>query len=158
METKCNYLNLVAPFMDGELTGQKADFIRRHLEICQVCTEELKSLKIMDTTLRQLSNIEPSAGFETRLMQKVYEIDDKKKRRSFPGFFSFGLRPVMAAAAAVLIIGGIFVMHNRGKISSLPAEEIFIAQHLEFFINLEMIDHIDLLENWDAVKAFKEKS
>jgi hypothetical protein len=143
--------------MDGELSGEKAARVRSHLETCEDCRKEIESFQIVDSLFLGIREIEPSGGFERSFWRKVADIEEKKTHRSFWGFVFSGWRPYLATALAVVLVAGFFFLRGR----SLPGpgpEEILIAEQLELLVDFDLINQLDLLENWDAIMTLEEKS
>jgi hypothetical protein len=157
MRKQCDCIPLISPFMDGELSGDKAARVRSHLETCEDCRKELESFQIVDNLLQGIREIDPSEGFERSFWRKAADSEEKKTRRSFSGFLFSGWRPYLATALTALLVAGFFFLRDRSS-PGQGSEEILIAEQLELFVDFELINQLDLLENWDAIMTLEEKS
>jgi hypothetical protein len=143
--------------MDEELSGEKAARVRSHLETCGDCRKELESFQIVDSLLQGIREIEPSGGFERSFWRKVAGIEEKKSQRSFSGFVFSGWRPYLATALVFVLVTGFFFLRDRSSPGPGP-EEILIAEQMELLVDFDLINQLDLLENWDAIMTLEEKS
>ncbi len=143
--------------MDGELSKNEEKKFREHLEICTDCQKELETLVHGDRLLSNLSEIEPSKDFDRNFWERIDVMEPKKTGWSIPWDIIFGkIRPQFALTFSVILIAGI-IFFERAPFK--PSEdEILIAENLELFQNYEMINHLDLLENWEAFTEKKENT
>ena len=156
MRKECGYTALLSPFLDGELSGDETNRVRSHLKTCEDCRRELESFQINDSALLGIPEVEPSKGFERSVWQKIADIEEKNARWSFLDLLFFGWRPYLATALTALLIAGVFVLRDRPSRGPGP-EEILIAEQLELFMDFDVINHLELLENWEAIVTLKEK-
>lgn len=157
MRKECDYTALISQFLDGELPEDAANRVRSHLKACEDCRRELESFQMIDHVLLGIPEVEPSKGFERSFWQKIAGIEAKKTRWSFSGLPFFGWRPYLATALTALLIAGVFVLGDRPSRGPGP-EEILIAEQLEFFMDFDVINNLELLENWEAIMTLKENS
>ena len=154
MKQECKFSPQLSLLIDGELPLSEEETLRSHLKACAHCQRELKNLQQTDGFLSRLGEIEPSAGFSRSFWEKAAQIEVKQEKESFLRLLFSGWRPY-AATAAVAVIALFIMLHQRSP--SFNTEEVFIAEHLELFENLEVIDQLDFLENPNVIKALDEK-
>ncbi len=155
MDRQCKYRALISAFIDNELPSDKTAEVQSHLETCRDCRAEWETLVNTDESLQTLEEIEPAHDFETKFWKKVSDIEDKKSHWSFLNLLLSGWRPY-AATAAVLVGVIALILSYRSPVYS--PEDMIIADHLEFFQDLEIIDRLDFLENIDIIVMLEEKS
>jgi hypothetical protein len=156
MKKPCKVAKLLSSFLDGELSQKQTAFVRQHLKTCLKCQKEFESLQSVDHMLLGLKEIEPSKDFTRSFWQKADEIEAKKSNRSLRKYLYWGWRPSFIAATAVLfIISGVMVFQKLQH-PSIDSAGILIAENLEFYSDLEVINRLELLENWDAITAMDD--
>lgn len=100
---KCeDYLELLSPYLDQQLTTQEVEELEAHLKTCKSCREELEILEAIGITLDGLKDKEVPQGFHTELMNKI---NAQKQIKPFyhHKFFMYG-----SSIAAVFILVIIF--------------------------------------------------
>ena len=101
-------LDLLEPYLDGDLPPEEADRVRRHLEACSSCAAELALAARIQRELRAL----PQPDCPPEVIERV-----RRKGRGEVVPFPSGNRPFrsrIAAAAAVLALavgGGSLFVH-----------------------------------------------
>lgn len=148
----CKFNDKISLFIDGELSLKELKNIESHIEKCPACRKESETLIELNKILTGTGEIEPSPGFDPAFWQKVNKMDKKTTGWSLTDFtfsewFS-GWRPYAATAMVVFIVAIILVF---GKLSPLKTNDIIIADHLELFQDFEIINQLDLLENWEVI-------
>jgi anti-sigma factor RsiW len=114
--------------------------IEAHLSTCEMCREELASMREVSRLLTSLGAslestgeatgeaLEPAPGFYTRVMGLVR---DRKTAPSFAGFFSldlaFGRRLAFASLLTLAILGG-YLVSNEAEYSTGLSPEAVMAQ------------------------------
>lgn len=97
-----DYLELLSPYLDQQLTAQEAEGLETHLKTCKHCREELEILEAIGTSLNSLEDKEVPEGFHAELMGKIYA---EKQIKPFyqHKFFTYG-----SSIAAVFVLVVIF--------------------------------------------------
>ncbi len=149
MNNKCRFNKSLTPFMDGELSEERANEIRKHLAGCESCKNEIDSLLSCNSLLKGLSEIEPSHDFDRVFQQKLLQDEEKEAGRIFFGFLFSAWRPYIAVAVSILLVAG-FLFFSRTH-DSLSTEEIMIAGNIELLEDFEIVNRLELLENWDDI-------
>jgi anti-sigma factor RsiW len=152
----CINENDISAYIDKALSEKEMVRLRDHFQQCNLCRDKLAVLKRNDTLIHDLPAAEPSAGFDAGFWQKVAELDQKQKHRRRMIPFIFGWKPVLAVAATVMVVFGSVVLYQFNTRPSV--EEMFIAEHMDLFGNLELIEQLELYENWDLISTLREQS
>ncbi|OIQ57542.1 anti-sigma-W factor RsiW [Moorella thermoacetica] len=104
-----------SPYLDGELTTEERDIVRRHLAACPACREEMARWEELSRALRELkAPVAAPPGFAAAVMARV---NPGRQARSWWR----ARRLVAAAAAVVLLIAGSVGYAARGLWQQLPA-------------------------------------
>lgn len=93
--------------------------VQTHLDGCPACSAELASMKQTMALLDEWQAPEPTPFFDTR-MQALLREEKAKAATKRSGVFAWFRRPVMAAAAAVVLMigGGVYAGLNLHKTTS----------------------------------------
>jgi len=155
----CPQEDILNAFLNRALSRSRLEKVRGHLKGCAACRSKLEALaqdyQRMDEMIRGLPQMQPSPGFDAAFWRKVTDIEDHRRRRFRLDRFLSGWRPLLAAGATAGVVLA-FMLFRPGP--SIPTvEEILIADHMEMLSDFEIIEHLDLLENWDAIQAMKER-
>jgi anti-sigma factor RsiW len=156
MDNPCQYASLLSAFMDGELSTAQAEAVRRHLESCGGCRRQLADLQATDRALKEMEQLEPSAGFEGAFWDKVAGPKVSGPFHWWERYLRPAWRPALAAALACGVIAGGWIFSATG--GRVSPEDRFMADNVEFLINYDLIDNLDILENWEAIDAIKERT
>lgn len=157
MNDKCPREKELSAFLDQALSNSGMDRVRSHLKDCAVCRGKLAGWQQTDEMIRHLPELSPSAGFDTDFWNKVAR-EEAKRRKTFRRAtwmerFIFGWRPVLAAGLTAGVLAGLFLFIRPDPGPSY--EEVFISDNMELFSDFEMIEHLDLFENWEAVQSLE---
>jgi len=153
MKKDCHYKQELAAFADRELSARDTERISAHLNECEDCREELKRLRHTDRLLIELPAMPPSEDFDRSFWQKVDEIEEKKEDRLCSRLLVFGWRPYMAMASVGLLVIGLLNYYPFPFSVEPNPEARLIAENLELYENMEIIDKLDLLENWETIMS-----
>lgn len=109
--------NLLSDYLDGELSGEPAAELEKHMEGCDACQEELESLRETLSMLRDLKPADPSPDFLQQVNQKI-------RRRTKSVFdFSFGLdRKIPFEAVSIVLLGILLALYLLLVV--LPKEQV----------------------------------
>ncbi|WP_066634493.1 anti-sigma factor family protein [Desulfolucanica intricata] len=103
-------IELLSPYLDGELEPSEAKFVGKHLEHCPRCRKEMLALQEISFVLQELPEITPSPDFHEGLQAKLAklttaaEAETIKQKVSPIQKFVYGTWSKVAAFAAVLIL------------------------------------------------------
>src|ERR1700742_3167466 len=110
-------LELIGPYIDGELGLMRGVEVERHLEDCTICSQEYDNHRTLRKAFRADDlYFRPSETFEKRLeatLRRQVEPVETRTRR-----FSWRWFSVVAAAAVVVIVAalaiGLFTTRSAG--------------------------------------------
>jgi anti-sigma factor RsiW len=147
MQSNCRFEKYISPYIDGELGPQQTADIRVHLNSCTVCHALYRKYAGADERLRSLESIPVSSEFDRAFWRKADQQDQRRRRFGL----GWGFRPALAAAATLLLVAGLLFLPSDTRKAGLSAEQVVIAENLDFFSDYEVVRHLDLLENWDEI-------
>ncbi len=128
---KCGYKRVISSFIDGELGGEKAVFLKEHLKECAACKEEIEVLKSIksafscepdykvrgDFTETVIASLpERRANFREKLDWWMDEVLPLGKK----------LIPVPLVLTAALIF---FIAFNAVTPNFITLEEVLLSNH-----------------------------
>jgi anti-sigma factor RsiW len=159
MNNKCPFSEKLSLYIDGELTNEGSERIRRHLQACSACENELNRFQSVNQMVEEIKNIEPSPNFERAFWKKINSLKEKKKKRwSLKDFGLWRLRPILAGATVVATIAMAAILYVEKGASKWNPVELAIAKDLQFYSDLDMVSQLDLLENWDGIMSLSEQN
>jgi anti-sigma factor RsiW len=159
MNQTCPYSEKISELIDGELPEDQAKQMRQHIDQCGKCNEEFNRLQSVDQMLSGIVEIEPSSRFEQEFWKKINALKEKKKKRwSFRDIASWVFRPSFAVAATVVAIFAGIMISLEQKTPQWDSVEFSISQDYEFYSDMDMMDQLDFLENWDGIISMREQS
>jgi len=158
----CHVTAMISSFLDGELSHKDKQFVDEHLMACSECRKEYDALKSVDILLCGINPIVPSSDFNQRFWKEVDGRADRKTPWSIIKDFSWGWRPSLVSAAAVmLIVSGSFMFYRSVTpeldSSRLDPTDQLIAQNMMLYSNYEIIENLELLENWEEIMNLEEQ-
>lgn len=150
---QCGNGDKIHAYLRGRLNPQEAAEFERHLETCRICSQEVARERKLDSLLSAWETPEPRPGFSTRLKARLAE----GAKASTP-WFGLG-RPAFSTISAVLIASGLALWYawpriTASRLSPVRAEMV-LAEHFEFFENLDMLEQWEMLQHWDEIAAVK---
>jgi len=114
--THCNQMQSgLTDYLDGRLTGREMQVMDAHLQACQECAREWKSLRALETALAGLGPVEEPADLPLRIRVAVSQERARSRRSIFTMFDlvwrntvgPFLLQAGAGFASAVLLLGTI---------------------------------------------------
>jgi anti-sigma factor RsiW len=130
-------------WLAGTLPAAEAGEVRRHLESCAACAEELDLLRAGTSIVAPLPAVEPRLGFATRVAARATE--QRPRPLGAPWWrwaFGGGLAAATVAAAALLI---------ARPVTRANGDELMVAQRLELFEDLNVVQNQDALRDLEVV-------
>jgi anti-sigma factor RsiW len=98
----------LSAYQDGEIVGKERERIAAHLEGCPSCRSTYSELERVWQSLEKIPEIEASAGFEGRLVERIDAAYEPRARWSFPWVsWIYRAYPAPAMAAVVLLVGAV---------------------------------------------------
>lgn len=132
-------------YLSGLLEPVEVRAIETHLNTCEACREELRTVREMNALFASLQTeevIEPSALFSARVLQQVGEI---KPKPAASGFFSlelvFARRLVFASLMMLAVLGSLLVTRETAP-SGVGPEAIMAQQDAPGFDSLPARDNM----------------
>jgi len=136
----------------SEVTTEESN----HLAGCNVCTEQLKSMKATMGLLEEWQTPEPSPYFDIRLQARLREEMAKPQA----GWLHWFRRPVLAAALTVIMgvgVGIIFTRGDRVRPREVPVADVgpgtavsdlqTLEKNHDMYSDFELLDDLDLQQN-----------
>ena len=146
--------NLVL-FHYGELAGAERDELRGHLQNCAPCAAYLSGLAGL-LPLAAADDQPPETfwtDYNRELRHKLDGIAEKNWRRKLADFLQPRWLPAFATAAVVALaltftLGkGMWSKNDPSQEDAAIMELLPVAENLEFFKSMEVLDDLDLLES-----------
>lgn len=150
-------------WIDGELPYRRAERLQGHLATCGRCADEGRRLLVaIDAQRRALAavtavdDIAPGAPW-AQLQSAMRRYEDK--RRSFWGWLGdWALRPLPLTGAAVAAAVVLLLLIAGGPAAVLiplgvEPPPVAVKAHPDLFNNYPLIQHLDVLENFDTVES-----
>jgi len=112
-------------YLRGTVQGVPREF-QEHLEECEDCAGELRSLERQSRAVRALKSteLEPRAGFYARVLERI---EAQQQSSIWSAFLErkFGLRLAIASAALALLMGAYLVSTEPGSVVSTESPAAF---------------------------------
>lgn len=140
----------------GELDGAERAALEAHLQSCAGCAGYLEDLRAWLPLTVETDQPPPLfwADFTRDLRHKLDDAAGKNSwRRTLAAFFQPRLVPVLAGAAAVALaltftLGkAIWSTSDLAQDDAVMMEVLPVAENLEFFKAMDVLDNLDLLES-----------
>lgn len=140
----------------GDLAGAERHALQDHLVSCAGCNGYFKELAtLLPLTVKA---DEPSQTFwhdySRELRHKIDAVSEKQSwRRRLSGFFQPWSIPALAGAAVVMLAltltfgKGIWQSNDLPKDDAAMIEALPVAENLEFFKTMDVLDDLDFLES-----------
>jgi len=138
----------------GDLDGDERQRLQTHVTGCTGCSDYLNEL----TTLLPLTvktDAPPQEfwmNYNRELRHKIdAAVENKSWWQSFAAIFKPGYLPAFATAAVLVLaltftLGGGFWSGKNGTNEDELSEALPVAENLEFFRTMDVLDELDLLE------------
>lgn len=158
MGKNCKKNSLLSGYIDGELSPKDSDAMAAHIEQCEFCQREMSRIQQADSLLMGIKEIEPSESFDRTFWKKIDALNEPTHRwnlaRLITGKWHWRPYALSGALACFLIIVIVF-----GKTGYEPdINEMLVAENLELFQEYDVVNKLDLLENWDVISEMPEGS
>lgn len=144
MNKPCPHIDLLHPFMDGELPPEQIRFVEDHLAACRTCSAELYNLRKLQGLLMDLDDVAVSPDFDRLFWQKIDEYEKKKLKNVFRDWFGkhwrLGFAPLFATL--VLFAGTFFMKDTR----TVTGGDAMMVQQMDLFQDFDVVNNLDLLE------------
>jgi anti-sigma factor RsiW len=126
----------------GDLPDSEAARVREHLASCTSCAEEHDLLEQAHAVVPAIPRGEPHPAFAVRVAARASDLHVHPVGAPWwPWAFGGGLAAAAAATAVVFLIPR----------PPLPAEDLLVAQRLELFEDLSVVQNQDALRDIEVV-------
>jgi anti-sigma factor RsiW len=132
----------LAAWAAGDLPDGEARQVREHLAGCAACAEEHDLLQQARSVVASIGQGEPRPGFASRVAARAAELH---VRPVGAPWWRWGFAGAAAAAAVAAVV---VVARPPGAV---PGEEVILAQRLELFEDLSVVQNQDALSDLDVV-------
>jgi anti-sigma factor RsiW len=165
----CNQVQAgLTDYLDGRLTGREMQEMNAHLQACQQCVQEWKSLRDLGTALARLGPVEEPADLPLRIRVAVSQ-ERARSRRSIFAMWDlvwrntvgpFLLQAGAGFASAVLLLGTIVflvsMLAKPGTAAATSDEPLgnATAPHLLYFSNAEGNNETGAINGPVVVEAY----
>jgi hypothetical protein len=142
-------------FYYRDLTGTDRIHIENHVRDCQRCALYVRELSTILPLTAQPDKPEPSfwENYRREMRRKLERIDDQKSWwRAVTAAFQSWTIPALATSAVVVVALALTFGKSVWRDAEVPADEqalvevLPMAESLEFFRAMEVLDAMDLLE------------
>ncbi len=134
--------HLLLSFLDGALAAPEGDEVSRHLAACSECGRELSLLREARALLPPLRSMDPRPGFAARVAHNAAPA--RKAPASDLWRWVLGGLVGTGLAALVLVV-------LVGKGDGQPSVDLRVAQRLELYEDMAVMQHQQALEDLDVV-------
>jgi anti-sigma factor RsiW len=143
MRERGHIADRLAAWMAGDLTEQEAAEVREHLASCRACSEERDLVQQAASIVPPLGRVEARPGFAVRVAALAAE---RRPRPFGAPWWRWGFGGGLAAAAAAVALLVILPATRKA-----PSDDVVLAQRLELFEDLNVVQNQDALKDLDVV-------
>jgi predicted anti-sigma-YlaC factor YlaD len=166
----------IVPYLCGELGSEEQTSVARHLEGCASCREAAEeaaaAMRELARRVEDVPALDP-AIYRAELYRKLAARCERATRRDVerrgwrqPGIIGLSLGTLGAAAAALVLI---FVMRHGARLAPPPIDQLatqdgtiqeaaMTGVDVGLLRDYPMVEHLDLLENYDVIAHLDEVS
>jgi hypothetical protein len=173
MKSQCLERETIFNLVHRLLEPEEAAEARRHLFHCENCLRVARDFEKLDATLGEWREEQPSPWFDQRLKGALAASPPPSRLRFF--FSGSPTRALATAMLALFVVAGSFMVYhfhgttpdvqsNSPVVSGPPApvqpvpaegvtqpEPLSGEEELKMYQNLAVLDHFDLLQNFDVL-------
>lgn len=153
----CNQAqNSLPALMSGELWGEEARALRRHLASCAHCSSKLTAPQWVEVAPALEEEVELSDAFQQRFQQKLAARPSSRLR----GMLAWRWPQQLAAAGALAAVFALGMLMGRypgaRPEGTLSKGDAAIAEKLPILKDMAVINNLDLLEDFETIKALPD--
>jgi anti-sigma factor RsiW len=129
-EMKCSHIrNMIAPYVDDELTPDEKKIFTSHIQNCPACRQELEEVQSVHELFASAETYPAPLGFTTRVMAHLEEREEAGFSRLWRLITGrpFFLRTVEVAFAMVIMLIGV-VSGNLLVADRAPVKQMSVAE------------------------------
>ena len=97
-------VSLLSAYIDGELTGVEMIEIRRHLDGCRACQDELDDLRAVKRLVGRLQPAQPSVDLPTRICARLDQVQPYSLLGAWTAVWRSSFQKLSPAVAAVAVV------------------------------------------------------
>jgi anti-sigma factor RsiW len=131
----------LAAWAAGDLPESEAAGVREHLASCASCAEERDLLEEARSVFTPIQPGEPRPGFAIRVAARAAELHVHPTGAPWWRWAFAGAAAAAAVAAVVLV----------SRPAAVPGDDLLVAQRLELFEDLSVVQNQDALRDIDVV-------
>jgi hypothetical protein len=133
--------NQLIAYLDRRADSADRAEVEAHLASCASCRTRAEEFRMMFGAMDQIQTIEPTAGFDARLMERIAQ-------EARPRWFSWLVpQPRLAFSMAMLLALSVWMV-------KLPRDSSGTAANGSDQQDFEAIKDLDVLENYDVLSKF----
>lgn len=108
--------NLLSAYIDGELTGMEMLDIRRHIDQCPTCREELEQVRAVKRMVGRLKTAEPRPDFAAGICASLDPIQPYSFLRVWAEMWQSAFHRLSPTVAAVSLVVLGMIVFTAGKV------------------------------------------
>jgi anti-sigma factor RsiW len=148
----------LAAFLGGQLKGEEAHGVRKHLASCARCSSALSATDRIETLTLMDEVVEPAPDLQERFRTRLEAHRQSQAVAVRAGWWNSLWQPrrlaAIGALAAVLIIG-IYWLNLEPGVSEIDLG-LNGYEQLPLLQDMEIIQNLELLEDFDAIAVLPE--
>ena len=113
------------PYVDGVLSGEDADAMRKHMRSCEPCASHDARIRRALFLVRNIPTVEPAADFQERLFRRLKgeraRIANARHLPAGPSVRAFAASAASLIFIGILTVGGLQWFREDGEPPRLPA-------------------------------------
>ncbi|MBI1955547.1 MAG: zf-HC2 domain-containing protein [Acidobacteria bacterium] len=147
-------------YMDGRLPSHERKAMEQHFQDCPACAEQMQGFAQVSDLLGEWRDIQPSAGFQARLEQRIQETAPASWWESFWS----RLLPVPAPSPAfatvflvVLLVSALLVRYSPAPVETFERQQpaATASAGSQGVDEITLSQNLALLEDWEVVTNFE---
>ena len=156
--------NYLSAYLDKQLSASESHIVRTHLLSCQLCQKEARDMEKVWALIGDLPHIEPSPNYVSFFYTKLVSRKSLAERASV--FMKRIIRekmfiPSLGAVCVAIAIGALTLTNYlrideiNHRMASMNDDDIEMIESLDLAENYDLIKDMDLLEDYDAIQQMK---
>ena len=129
---RCRWKKLISRFIDGELDKEEKEFMENHIRGCDICSQELRFLKMIKDNLNKDFDYQIDSSFRQNVISELTDIQTNFKKRFnlwLDDIYTPAKRLIPAFTVVLLLIVFSFVFRQQ-SLAVVTIEDILINNHL----------------------------
>jgi anti-sigma factor RsiW len=138
-------VNLISPYVDGELTGAEMLAIRRHLSDCPECLAECESLRATKLAITRLRTMKPRPDLAACIVSRLDEVSIPRYQRMMTILYRFAARKLSPVAAALAVSGVALAILAGGGQERILVQNSEVVASAPLNLRVENVSYIPKL-------------